>query len=228
MRQIPLSSSLLVYLEEMEFTEAALSAHEDTKDLASVYRDELESWEKAFKSYREARRAIVRADAMVSVCNQTLDELTTRFSHVVLVEVNGDRKSTLFRRFFPIAPSELVRQSLRKQCEHTRNVMVSELKSLPDQSPLKAFATQLDDRASRALDALDARAKVGAERATVAYDVEEWKEGVNRLRLSTYAALLQIAAERNLGKSFADSFFRAPRAQAPEGELPQASSFQAD
>lgn len=228
MRTIPPSSSLLVYLEEIEFTEAALVAHEDTKELASVFREELESWDKTFKSYREARRAIVRADAIVSVCNQSLDELTTRFSHVVLVEVNGDRKSTLFRRFFPIAPSELIRQSLRKQCEHTRNVMVSELSKLPSEHPLKAFAAPLEERAVRALDALDARAKVGAERVTVAYDIEEWKEGINRLRFSTFAALLQIAAERNLGKSFADSFFRAAGTQAPEGDLPRISAFEND
>lgn len=228
MRQIPLSSSLLVYLEEIEYTEAALTAHDETKELAAVFRDELDSWEKTFKSYREARRTIVRADAMVSIRNQELDETTTRFSHVVLVEVNGDRKSTLFRRFFPMAPSELIRQSLRKQCEHTRDVMVSELNKLPNEHPLKAFAAPLEERAKRALDALEARAKVGADRATVAYDVEEWKEGINRLRFSAYAALLQIAANRNLGKSFADSFFRAPKAQAPEGELPRMSVFEGE
>lgn len=224
MRQIPLTSSLLVYLEEVEFSEGALSAHDHTKELAALFRDEILSWELMFKGYREARRAIVRADARVSVCNHDLDDATTRFSHVVLAEVAGDRKSTLFRRFFPKAPSELIRLPLRKQCEHTRDLMLKELAALPDTSRLKPFQAILAEKAKRALDALDDRAKVRAERASVAYDIEEWKDGINRLRLSTYAALLQIAAERNLGKSFAESFFRSPKAASTDIDLAQAAS----
>ena len=34
-----------------------------------------------------------------------------------------------------------------------------------------------------------------------ASDVDEWKEDVNRLRLGTYAALLQIASEKSYGKA---------------------------
>jgi len=223
MRRLSLSSSLLVYLEEIEFTEAALSSREETKEIACSFRDELESWERVFKSYREARRAIVRADALIAVRNQELDEITMSFSRALLAEVNGDRKSTLFRRFFPNAPSELVRGPLRKQCEHTRDRIVPELNQLPDDSPLKAFARPLDAAAQRALDALDARAKIGAERASVAYDVEEWKEGVNRVRISTYAALLQIGAEKGLGKTFAKSFFRVPRRTRSGGRATEVS-----
>lgn len=224
MRQIPLTSSLLVYLEEIEFTEGALSAHEHTRELAGVFREEILTWERIFKTHRDARRAIVRADALVSVCNHDLDDATTRFSHLVLAEVSGDRKSTFFRRFFPKAPSELVRLPLRKQCEHTRDVMLKELAALPETSRLEPYRAILDEKAARALDALDARAKVRAERASVAYDVEEWKDGVNRLRLSTYAALLQIAAERNLGKSFAESFFRSPKAASADYDVPGPAS----
>lgn len=217
MRRLAMSSSLLVYLEELEFTEATLSSREETKDMACSFRDEIESWERVFRTYREARRAIVRADAIVAVRDQELDELTTRFGRAVLAEANGDRKSTLFRRFFPDSPSELVRKPLRKQCEHTLNRFVPELNQLPDASPLKSFAKPLYEAAQRALDALDARAKIGAERASVVLDVEEWKEGVNRLRVSTYAALLQIGTEKGLGKPFAKSFFRAAKRATPKG-----------
>lgn len=220
MRQIPLSSSLLVYLEEIEYTEAALSAHEDTKDLACPFREEIEGWEKVFKQFRDARRAIVRADAMVSVCNQALDETTTRFGHIALAEAAGDRKSTFFRRFFPIAPSELVRENLRRQCERTRDSILLELRKLPDDSPLRAFIAPLEGRLHRALDALDARGKVTAERASTVYDIEEWKEGINRLRLSTYGALLNLGAERGFGRGFAESFFRNPNARKDETDEP--------
>lgn len=219
MRQVPLSASLLVFLEEIEYTEAALSAHDETKDLACLFQEEIERWDKVFKTHRETRRAIVRADARVSVCNQALDETTTRFGHAVLAEAGGDRKSTFFRRFFPIAPSELVRENLRRQCERTRDSILVEIDKLPESSPLKAFHSPLKERVGRALDALDSRAKVHAERASTSYDVEEWKDGINRLRLSTYAALLNIGVERGLGKGFADSFFRNPSAQAVEETL---------
>lgn len=223
MRQIPQTASLIFFLEEIEFTEAALSAREETKELACLFREEIDGWEKIFRQFREGRRAIVRADAVVSVCNQALDETTTRFGHVVLAEARGDRKSTAFRRFFPITPSELVRWNLRKQCEHTRDGILGELQTIADGSPLKAFMPLFKELVSRALGALDTRAKVGIERGRTAYDVEEWKDGINRLRLSTYAALLQIAVEKDLGKGFADSFFRVAREQVPEGVLPAAS-----
>jgi hypothetical protein len=41
----------------------------------------------------------------------------------------------------------------------------------------------------------------------VSVEVEEWKDGVHRLRLSTYAELLKVAAEKKYPRSFADAFF---------------------
>lgn len=226
MRQIPLTASLLVFVEDLEFTEAALSADEETEYLARPFRDQLETWEKVVKRYREARRAIVRADAKVSVCNQKLDATTMRFGHALLAEAGGDRKSTLFRRFFSLMPSELIRQGLRKRCEYTRDTIVGELKRLPDGSPLLPYLALLDQKVARALDALDSRSQVQGERATTAYDVEDWKIGINRLRLATYAALLRIATEKNLGKSFAESFFRVAKESSETAPL-AASTMQA-
>ena len=48
----------------------------------------------------------------------------------VLAESGNDRKGPFFRRFFPVAPSELVRRPLRKQAEHTITVMAVELGKL--------------------------------------------------------------------------------------------------
>jgi hypothetical protein len=43
---------------------------------------------------------------------------------------------------------------------------------------------------------------------TSANDVLEWKEGINALRLTTYAELLKISVEKGLPKSWVESFFR--------------------
>ena len=58
-----------------------------------------------------------------------------------------------------------------------------------------------------AVDTLDVRAPAHGSSASAALDVVEWKEGVNRLRLNTYGALLGIAVEKHYARSWAESFF---------------------
>ena len=90
-----------------------------------------------------------------------------------------------------------------------------------ESNPLFRFAALLDDAAKAGLDALDARAQARGTAAGVMLDVEEWKEGVNRLRMSTYGALLGIAAENNYPRSWAESFFSGPASSgADDGEEP--------
>jgi hypothetical protein len=207
MRKIPMTASLLTFLDEIEYEHAALSADDETKELAKPFEEELEAWEAVFKKEREGRRSVIRAEALVAVRNAQLDTATIRFGASVLGEAGGDRKGAFFRRFFSVAPSQFVRQPLRKQCEHTLNVMAAELDKLDKKHALRAFAEPLAKLAKGALASLDARAKAKADRSRGANDVEEWKEGVNALRLSTYAELLKIAAEKGYTRAWADSFF---------------------
>ena len=219
MRRVPQSAGLLTFLDALEFTEAALSADDDAKDLAAPFQAELQSWESVFKKEREGRRGVVRAEALVAVRNARLDDKTTRFGAGALGEAGGDRKSKLFRRFFTVAPSVFVRRPLRKQCEDTLNIVVVELDKLEPTHPLRAYINPLQGLATAALQALDARNKAKADRTLNTNDVDEWKEGVNTLRLTTYAELLKIAAEKGYGKAWADSFFPADTDDAaPAGE----------
>ncbi len=57
MRQIPLTASLLIYLDHLEFTEAGLSADEETAELAKPFHEQLEAWEAML---RPSGRADVR------------------------------------------------------------------------------------------------------------------------------------------------------------------------
>src|SRR5690349_18605995 len=106
MRKIQLSASLLTFLDELEFVEAALSADDETKDLAKPFHDELSDWDGVFKKERAGRRGVIRADAVVSVRNAQLDSTSLKFGANVLAEAGGDRKSPFFRRFFSVAPSQ--------------------------------------------------------------------------------------------------------------------------
>ena len=214
MRKIPISSSLLTFLEELEYTEAALTADEDAELLAPPFTDEISAWEATFKKEREGRRGVIRAEAVVAVRNARLDDKTTRFGAVALGEAGGDRKNTFFRRFFKVAPSLFVRRPLRKQCEETLNVMVVEAEKLDAQHVLRVMGASLKALAKAAIDALDARNKAKGDRTMLGNDVDEWKEGVNTLRLSTYAELLKIAAEKGYGRAWADSFFQNPSGEA--------------
>lgn len=207
MRKIPLGAALLVFLEDLEYSEAALGADDETKDLAKPIHDELVGWEDVFKKERASRRNVIRAEAVVAVRNAQLDGKTQQFGASVLGEAGGDRKSPFFRRFFSIAPSSFVRQPLRKQCETTLNVVVVELDKLDKKHALRNFLSPLASLAKGALAALDARNKAKGERTMSSNDVDEWKEGVNALRLTTYAELLKLAAEKGYPRAWADSFF---------------------
>jgi hypothetical protein len=223
MRQIPLSASLLTFIDEIDYTEAALLANEETAALAKPFTHAIADWESAFKAERQTRREVTRADAVVAVRNAALDSATTKFGVQTLAEAGGDRSHALFRRFFTVAPSVFVRQPLRKQAEHTLNVIVAELGKLEKDSPLKIAGKHLQKLAQAALDALDARSKSKGDRATKSNEVDEWKEGVNTLRTTTYAELLKHSAEKGYGKAWASAFFRddaSARASAASGDEP--------
>ena len=224
------SRSLLYYLDELDASEAALAADPLTAPLAAPFHDEIAAWEPIFKKERESRRGVIRAEAVVAVRNATLDGHTIQFGASVLASSGGDRKSPFFRRFFPTAPSAFVRKPLRKQCELTLHVVIAEVNKLAADHVLKPFATTLQGFAQAALDSLDARTTQKGLRAATTTDIEEWKEGVNTLRISTYAELLKLAAEHGRSRAWVNAFFRQETAgssdeleepAAPGGEGPE-------
>jgi hypothetical protein len=209
MRHLSINNSLLYFLDELEYTEAALAADPDTSGLSPLFLEAIEEWDGVFAKERKGRRDVVRALAVMAVKNWVLDRVTRGFGGLVLLEADQNRGSTLFRRFFPKAPSVIIRWGLRKQCDHTLNIMVPEVEKLPAESPLKAFGARLKAAAQDGLLSLNERNKIASARAMTGVEISEWKEGVNRLRLSTYAELLRISAEKAYDKSWAESFFRS-------------------
>lgn len=172
---------------------------------------------------RAARREVVRADAVVSVRNEQLDEQTTKFAGQALVESGSDRKSPRFLRFFSRPPSEFIRTALRKQCERTLNHICAELDKVEKTSILKPFTNLLRTGATTALAALDARARAEGVRGSTGSDINDWKRGVNRTRTSVYGDLLKLAAEKGYPKRFAEAFFRQESSVAEESDEPAAA-----
>jgi hypothetical protein len=203
MRKVPLSRSLLFFLEELDYSEAGLSADPDATPLASAFQDAIAEWDTLFKTERLARRNIVRADALVAVRNERLDAGTMQFGALARASAPD-----VLNRCFTTAPSQFVRRNLRKQCEMIQTVIVPEIAKLAADHSLKPFGTRLHTLADAAVTALDDRAQALGNRQSSANDVLEWKEGINALRLTTYAELLKITATQGLPKSWAESFFR--------------------
>lgn len=204
MRQIPLSYGLLFFLDELEFTEAALAADEDAAALAAPFTEAIGDWEKLFAQERGARREVTRAEAVVAVRNERLDSLTKRFG----AAVRAFAPELLGKFFGSAAPGQFVRKGLRAQCEKTRDVLLPEAKKLGPQHELTPFAAPLDLVSNAALDALDVRTKAKGNRQVVSNEIDEWKEGINALRTTTYAELLKIATKKKYPRSWVESFFR--------------------
>jgi len=114
-----------------------------------------------------------------------------------------------------------VRTRLRDQAEKTQSVILVELGKLDAAHPMQSFTGRLAASAADAIKALDDRGKAKGAQATVANDVDEWKEGVNSLRLTTYAELLKMADAKGYPRSWMESFFRREeRSDAGAGEDP--------
>lgn len=209
-RKLHITYSLATFLDDIEYTEAALSADPDASSLAAPFKDSLEEWSGQFKKERASRRDVTRAEAVVAVRNERLDQLTRRFG----AAVRAYAPELMGKLFGEQAPGQFIRKGLRVQCEKTRDVILPELDKLGAAHPLEPFAAQLDAAVNAALAALDARAKAKGARQVVANDIDEWKEGINALRTTTYAELLKIAAAKKYPKSWADSFFPQARGGA--------------
>jgi len=212
MRQIPLSYGMLYFLDELEFTEAALAADEDATLLASPFTEAIGEWEGLFAQERAARRGVTRAEAVVAVRDERLDSSTKRFG----AAVRAFAPELLGRFFGGAAPGQFVRKGLRAQCEKTRDVLLVEVEKLGPHHELTPFAAPLGTGSKAALAALDVRIKAKGNRQLVTNETDEWKEGVNALRTVTYAELLKIATAKKLPKSWVESFFRKP--DAAKGE----------
>jgi hypothetical protein len=210
MRDISLSRSLLVFADELEYTEAALLAEPATAELAPPVTLKLGQWDGVFSAWRSARREITRSNAVVAVVNAMLDEVTKLFGGEALVEAKQDRKSPLFRRFFPVAPSELIRWGFRDQVDATKNMIIVELRKLAEGNRLRAYIEPMTSLVTSATNAIERRSVVWGERSGVGLTTEDYKRGVNALRTTTYAELLKIAAANGWSKAWADSFFRKP------------------
>ncbi len=211
MKRIPQSYSIVAYRNELLFSQAATAADPDAAGHAAAFEGLLgEALSLAGKAFN-ALAAVTQAHAVVAVADALSDRAIMRLGREALVESEGQRDRPPYSVLFNVAPSEIAGWPLRKACGYVRDRLVPAAATLPEGSRLRPLIAEAALRATAAIEALDRRSAAEGARALVGAEVDEWKEGVNRLRLATYGELLKTAATKGYGRAWADTFF--PRYQ---------------
>lgn len=212
MRQLSLKSSILVFWEDLVFLEAALSADDATKDLATLLAPVLDEFPQVLQLDLDTRRTVLRASARAYVADASIDDGVRGLFSAVLALVGQDRKRPEFTTLFPSHIGDVVRHALKRQVEVTV--------ALVEKLTLKLFPADLQSAQTSALNPLVAHGKVVLEEVRKAaltrvegrIDIQEWKAEANAARLNAYAQLLALAAKTGRKKAWAEGFFRAAAA----------------
>lgn len=213
MRTIPLSSSILVYWQNLVFLEAALLADEETKALAALVTPVLDEFPTILQLELDTRRGVVQASARAYVADADIDQVIRGLFSAVLNLVGQNRKRAEFTTLFSSHIGDIIRHALRKQIDVALDLVDKlALKLYPDD--LRTTQTKaLNAAVKRGKEILDEVRKAETARVEGRLDVRAWKEEANALRLSVYGQLLTLAARSNRGKPWAEGFF--PRTAAP-------------
>ena len=149
------------------------------------------------------------------VANGRLDATCINFGKRLLGACNQDRQAARFTRFFAKAPTAFVKQALDKQVTAVFGWL-----TVSDDDVLETYRADLQARATSARSAQDATSAVAplrgsnqARRAKLADDLTRERDGLHR-------QLGDIAEQKNLGRTWADLFFKKTRRDEEEDEGP--------
>lgn len=200
-------SSLDNVWEELVFTDARARHDPNAADLAPQIAELIQRTEAVRNGQYAVWRAEIVAQAGVAASDDDLDDLVDEVDGVLLQAEGRDRTSARYRRYFPKAPSSVIRLGLESQLGKTR-AWPESLKSEPEPQ-CKTLGERMDGVVKRGDEALGKRRNAIA--ATADHRVREIVtliDDVNNARLAIYGVLLQRAAEKKLPKDWAKRFFR--------------------
>jgi len=199
---------------EVMFTIAGLGADPDARPLVGETADWLGWIDAAQKEDRAFRQQEANVEAGRVVANGRLDLTCITFGRRLLGACEQDRESPRFKRFFAKPPLAFVKQALAKQVTAVFGWL-----SVNDDDVLEAHRLDLQERATSARAAQDATSALGplrgtnqARRAKLADDLTRERDGLHR-------QLAEIADEKNLGRTWADLFFKKTRRDDEEEVL---------
>jgi hypothetical protein len=202
--------------DELVFHEIALSLDPLTKDLSPTVEPLLGRWEEVGQERRKTLRELLRTQAVFSDVNYRADAGVTDFSWD-LERAAGNQQSPRFKRYFPLAPSRLVRRALGAMA-HRMLGWVAGIKTEPE-AEVSRHASVIEALAKEALAAAEALAMAfGARATTRARVVDDYLAEVNAFRMDLQGELQKRAAadpQAHLGAEWVAKFFKPASRHEP-------------
>ena len=207
LRMLTDTESLDSIWEELVYTEARLLKDEHAKDLAPV----VAALEKRLATVRagqlDAWRAEIIAQSGVDAEDDALDDGVRSFARDLLHAEKGNRESARFKRYFPIAPNEIVRLGLESELKRVETWPES-LAREPDK-PIKAHAKPFASRTKAGGEAVEERRATAGKRADHRVrQIVTLVEGVNAARVSLFGMLASRIEKHGLDIDWPARFFR--------------------
>ncbi len=187
---------------EIIFTRASMGADPDAKDLVDPNDGLLEACEPLDAQMLANLIERTVRDAELSVANRRLDATCIAFGDQLLPAVGKDRQSARWTRYFGTAPNRFVKQDLRDQVKSVRGWLATQD---PVLEPFRAELVKWADEAQKALDKHEVLKQATAE---LTLRREAFAKRLTQARDAIHRALAQRAEERDLGRDWADGFFR--------------------
>lgn len=204
MRKLRSTTSLDVYILDLVYLNARLSANDETKDLAPPVKTLLDSLDEIDSRLRTAQREQVVSQARRDHLDDQLD-ITLKRSGKITEGVFGSQQSPEFRRIFPTAPSAIA--NLTWEEELSRVDVVSGQLAQSTNPALVALAAPLRQTAAELREALDAYKAAFTPLATVRADRDYQKTETNVVRDRVYGQLIATFPGQ---RSRVEKFFRDP------------------
>jgi|GEM_PF-5494804 len=211
MRVLDTTFSLLTFWQHLVFTEAALLAHADTVALAAPFTTLLDAFEGMHSADLKTRRGAIQAQARAVIADMNVDDGLRKLHSDTLSEVTQDREHPIFKALFESDIAATIRFALARQLTTALTIVENLALSLIP-AALKSHVDTLKKLIEAGQVVLKGRSTAAFERTESNLASGAWKDDVNAVRLSTYGALLGVAAKTRRSKVWAESFF----SQSPE------------
>lgn len=209
---------------ELVYTLARLRAKALTRDLATNVEALLARVAKAMAGQREVWRAEIEAQAQVDEADDDLDDLVDGVDKELRRALDEDRADPRYKRYFGVAPNEVIRLALGSELEKVRGWPKS-LAGEPEK-PLEALSKPLATAVTAGDAALEGRTEAAAARADQRVrEIYALVDDVNAFRESLFGILIGRGVANKLPKTWAARFFRkSAHAAAAPAQPPQQQS----
>jgi hypothetical protein len=218
MRQLPKTSSLRTYWEDLIYLEAALLADPQTQDFAAPITAILDEGTALMDHDLKVTRLRLQAKAKGAVADGGLDDGLSATHNDVLHHAGQDRKHVAYKTLFQDRLSKLVRYALNRQLDIVEGIVKKlSLNVLPEELT-KRHTQALSGLIAKGRAALDAIENTELDAARLRLKIDAWKQDANAARNAVHGELSTLAANTKRPRTWADRFFKPADIDSPEAD----------